>query len=239
MKRVSIAMAVYNGELFLRAQLDSIIEQLNYCDELIISYDSSTDRTWEIIKEYEARYSMVKVFRNSDKGVFGNFENAIKRCTGDIIFISDQDDIWLSNKIRTVCECFEKTSADMVIHNGKHINSKGEIISASFFDMYNIKKGKVRNFLKPRYSGCCTAFTKEIRERIIPIPRCVGAYDHWIGMIGELQGELIFLNDCLIYHRLHDENYTPEGRRSLKVIASARINLAYSLFKRRRRAHKR
>lgn len=233
MSSISVAMAVYNGERFLRKQLDSIIEQLHNDDEIVISYDASSDDTWSIIKEYESKYDFIHVLINNDPGVFGNFENAIRNCKKDYIFISDQDDIWHPEKRACVVKCFKQTGADMVIHDGCHINSRGEVVSESFFDMYRIKKGLLRNFAKPRYSGCCTAFTRQMKNIILPMPKSVGAYDHWLGMAGEMYGKLVFLDEKLLYHRLHGENVTPVSRRGMKIILPARMNLAKNLLMRK------
>lgn len=232
-KNVSIAMAVYNGERFIHKQIESILVQLDHDDELVISYDKSSDRTWEIIKEYEKNNQNIHVFENNDPGVFGNFENAIRNCTGDLIFISDQDDIWCKDKLQEVKACIERNKADMVIHNGYSIDTDDNVISESFFDIYGIRKGVLRNFSKPRYSGCCTAFTKEFKEIVLPIPRNVGAYDHWLGMVGEVMGKLVFLDKPLILHRLHDNNVTPKSQRPLSVIIAARFNLLYNLIQRK------
>jgi glycosyltransferase involved in cell wall biosynthesis len=230
MKTVSVAMAVYNGELFIREQLDSIIGQLESDDELIISYDESQDNTFVIAEEYASRYPQVRVVSDPGRGVFSNFENAIANCNGDIIFISDKDDIWFDGKISKIRKMFENSDADMIIHNGVHINAKGETISQDFFSTFNIKNGLIRNFLKPRYSGCCTAFNRRMKQLIIPIPRNVGAYDHWIGMIGEVYGKLDFIPDILIGHRLHGDNVTVSTR-SLGVVLRSRLNLLIGLIK--------
>ena len=230
MKNISVAMAVYNGEKYIQKQIDSILSQLNDQDELIISYDKSSDGTWDIIKEYEEKYPQVKIVENPNPGVFGNFENAIVNCTKDYVFISDQDDVWAPDKKAEVLKCFAETGSDMVIHSGYHIDQEDNIISESFFKMSDIKSDPVRNFVKPAYSGCCTAFTKEFKKIIVPIPRRVGAYDHWIGMTGELLGKITFLDKPLLYHRLHEGNVTPVHRRPLKTIASARFNLACCLL---------
>lgn len=230
---ISVAMAVYNGEKFIRNQIDSIIKQLRKCDEIVISYDESTDHTYEIIKEYSQNYPFIKIVKDPNKGVFSNFENAIKNTTKDIVFISDQDDVWVEDKLRTILDVFEKNNPDMVIHNGVHIDSNGMIISSDFFTMYKIQNDIIRNFIKPRYSGCCIAFKKELKELIIPIPRTVGAYDHWIGMIGECFGKVVFCDDVLLLHRLHGENVTVSTR-SLFTILKARMNLFIELLKRKR-----
>lgn len=234
MTKISVAMAVYNGERFLPEQLDSILCQLEAQDELVISYDQSKDRTWEILCDYAARYQQIKIIKNTDPGVSGNFNNALLNCTGDYLFICDQDDRWSENKRAAVLETFAQTGADMVIHNGVHIDIEGNVTSIPFFDMYRIGNGKIRNLLKPRYSGCCMAFSKEIAGKILPFPERIDAYDHWIGTVGEFAGKIAYDNRILLYHRLHDKNVTTPTRR-LKVIVAARSRLLRELRKRIRR----
>ncbi|MBR2779894.1 MAG: glycosyltransferase [Eubacteriaceae bacterium] len=230
---VSVAMAAYNGEKFIKPQIESIISQLRSCDELVISYDKSTDRTYEILMEYSQKYPIVKIVNDPGSCVFSNFENAIRNTTKDIVFISDQDDIWTDEKLNKVLEVFENSTANMVIHNGVHINAVNEVVSENFFSMHKIRKGIIRNFIKPRYSGCCIAFKKELKELIIPIPRGVGAYDHWIGMIGERYGNVVFMDDILLRHRLHDDNVTV-SRRDIKTIIKARFTLMSELIRRKK-----
>ena len=138
MASISVAMAVYNGETYLPEQLDSILSQLEPQDEIVISYDKSKDGTWQLIQSYSEKYPQVRVLENAHPGINGNFNNAIAGCTGDYIFICDQDDRWAENKRSAVLETFEKTGADMVIHNGVHINTQGEIISDPIFTLYRI-----------------------------------------------------------------------------------------------------
>ena len=235
MSNVSVAMAVYNGELYLKEQLDSILEQLLPDDEIVISYDKSSDTTWEIISAFAKNDRRVKIYVNDNPCVFGNFENAIQHCSGDYIFISDQDDIWDRCKRNEVLKSFEEKKADMVVHNWVHINSGGKVISQLFFSMYKIGPNKVKNFVMPGYSGCCTAFHSSLTNLILPIPRNVGAYDHWIGSIGELLGHIYFLDKVLIYHRMHGNNITPKSRRKLIVVAKSRLNLAKELLRRKNR----
>lgn len=232
MSRISVAMAVYNGERFLKEQLDSVLTQLEPQDELIASYDVSKDGTWELLQRYRAEFPQLRVIENQHPGVNGNFNNAIAASTGDYIFICDQDDRWAENKRSAVVETFEKTGADMVIHNGVHINASGEIISEPFFSMYRIGNGKLRNILKSRYSGCCMAFSREMKEKIMPMPMDIDAYDRWIGTVGEFLGKIAYDERILLYHRLHGDNVTPESSRSVGVIVRSRIQLVRELRRR-------
>ena len=235
MAKISVAMAVYNGETYLAEQLDSILSQLEPQDEIVISYDKSKDGTWQLIQSYREKYPQVRVLENANPGINGNFNNAIAGCTGDYIFICDQDDRWAENKRSAVLDTFRATGADMVIHNGVHIDSKGKIISEPFFTLYRIGDGKLKNIMKPRYSGCCTAFTRAMADKIMPMPMNLDAYDHWIGTIGEFMGKIAYEDRILLYHRLHGGNVTPVSTRSLGVIFRARWTLLMNLHRRIRR----
>lgn len=239
MEKISVAMAAYNGEPYLPEQLDSILDQLEPQDELVVSYDVSTDGTWALLQAYAERYAQMRVVENHEPGIAGNFNNAVSACTGDYIFICDQDDRWAADKRAKVVDAFARTGADMVIHNGVHINAAGEVISEPFFTLYRIGDGKLKNLLKPRYSGCCTAFTRAMAQKILPIPRSIDAYDHWIGTVGEFMGRIAYEDSVLLYHRLHGDNATPVSTRPLPVILKARVRLLRELRRRRARERKR
>ncbi|ARE24930.1 MULTISPECIES: glycosyltransferase [Streptococcaceae] len=232
----SIALAVYNGEKYISQQIESILPQMGLNDELILSYDKSEDESLLIIEKFAKEDKRVKVIINHKPGLFNNFENAISHCNNEIVFISDQDDIWTKNKCEIMMNNFLNSEIDMVIHNGVHFNSATYEESKDFFSMYQIKNGIIRNLLKPRYSGCCMAFRRKLVSIMLPIPKTCGGYDHWIGMVGEYYGNVKFIDEILIYHRLHDSNFTPISRRSLLTIIKARSSILYNLFMRRYKA---
>lgn len=235
--RCSVAMAVYNGEKYLPTQIDSILKQLGENDELVISYDKSSDNTLSVINDYAKADLRVKVFENPSSGVTGNFENALYHCSGEYIYISDQDDKWTEDKLCKVQECFMKTSADMVIHNAVHTDIELNPADKTFFDIYPIGPGKIKNIVKPRMSGCCMAFTKQMKDIILPIPRIQG-YDQWIAVIAEFSGRIAYLDDVLLLHRLHDCNVTEGKRRKLSLILRMRTRLIINLIKRLNRERK-
>ena len=234
--RASVAIAAYQGEKYLPIQIDSVLEQLSKDDELVVSYDNSKDNTLELLNDYAAKDSRVKVFKNDNPGITGNFNNALANCRGEYIFICDQDDKWIEGKLVKVLKHFEE-GAEMVIHNGTHTNAELTPIGKPFFEMYRIGDGKLKNFMKPRYSGCCIAFTKRIKEIILPIPE-IYAYDHWVGMVGECFGTIAYEKDVLLLHRLHSDNVTPEQRRSLGLIFKTRLKLLFCLIGRKLRCLK-
>ena len=237
-QQVSVAMAVYNGARYLPCQVDSILSQLSSGDELVISYDDSGDGTWEVISAFKAQDPRVKIFRNDRPGVAGNFCNAINHCEGDVVFISDQDDQWMQNKRSRVLQAFMETGADMVIHNGIHTDAELSPISEPFFSASRIGNGKIRNIIRSRYSGCCMAFTRKMCNAILPIPTDIDAYDRWIAIVAEFTGNIAYVDDVLILHRLHGMNVTPTGDRSIVTIIKARINLLKHLHRRLKRERK-
>lgn len=234
-QQVSVAMAVCNGAQYIPCQVDSILSQLSPGDELVISYDASNDGTWDVISAYKAQDPRVKIFRNDRLGVAANFSNAISHCEGDVIFISDQDDQWMQNKRSRVLQAFMETGADMVIHNGIHTDAQLNPVSEPFFSTSRIGNGKIRNIMRSRYSGCCMAFTREMRKAILPIPTDIDAYDRWSAIVAEFTGNIAYVDDILILHRIHGMNVTPTDLRSIVTIIKTRINLLNHLFRRLKR----
>ena len=96
---VSVVMAAYNGEKYLPQQIDSIISQMNPDDELIISLDPSDDRSEQIIRDYCMKYSNIRLLMGPGKGLISNFENGLRSAVNEYIFLADQDDVWLKEKI--------------------------------------------------------------------------------------------------------------------------------------------
>ncbi len=234
MKTISVAMAVYNGAKFLPEQLDSILRQLEPEDELVISYDKSTDESWQILAEYAQKDGRITLLINDNPGVIGNFNNALSHCTKDYVFISDQDDRWAENKREAMVSAFEETGADMVIHDGVHMDTQGAVISQPFFSLFRIRPtdSALRIFVRPRYSGCTMAFNQAIRSRILPLPAKVDGYDTWIAVLSKICGKVAYVDQCLLYHRLHDNNVTEKSPRPLSVRLKGRAYMLWHLVKR-------
>lgn len=105
---ISVAMAVYNGEKYLEVQLDSIVRQTKQADEIVIVDDCSTDQSMEIIKKFQGKHPNIRVYRNkSTLGYKKNFREVIRLCQGDLIFLSDQDDFWMPEKVHIMSDIME------------------------------------------------------------------------------------------------------------------------------------
>jgi len=206
---ISVCIATYNGEKYIKEQLLSILEQIGTDDEIIISDDHSTDGTLGAIGQLSD--SRISVFFNSEKGYTSNFENALRHVSGDIVFISDQDDIWDPKK---VCVCLEALqSSDMVVSDCKVINNKKEILSDSYFVLRGVKKTSWGNLIKFGYLGCCFAFRAEILKKALPFPsnRQLCTHDNWLFLVGSFLFNHKVLDDKLIYYRRHDGNVSTGG----------------------------
>ena len=129
---ISVCIATYNGDSFIRRQLETILPQLSPDDEIIISDDGSTDKTLSIIQALSS--PLIKVYQNT--GIHGytpNFENALRMAKGDYIFLCDQDDVWLPNKV-AICMKLLQTY-DMVISDAELVDEQEKKISSSFYQL--------------------------------------------------------------------------------------------------------
>ena len=227
---VSVCIATFNGEKFITKQLDSILCQISEDDEIIISDDSSCDNTINLIKSYnDPRIKLWEgnVFRNP---IF-NFENAIKKSSGDFIFLSDQDDIWIDNKVSIMLN--ELKHSDLVISDAYITDGKDKIISSSFYKVNKSKIGILSNLLNNSYLGCTMAFKSNFKQIILPFPKLIPMHDIWIGNIISLKGKVRFINDKLIQYRRHGGNASPTGEKSKYSILykiSYRLQLIYCLI---------
>ena len=229
---ISVVMATYNGEKYIKEQLDSILKQLDEKDEIIISDDGSTDTTRSIIEAYKDK--RIKLIDGPKKGVKQNFANAIENCTGKYIFLSDQDDIWENNKVEKVLETFENEKSTCVVHDCIAFDSDtDEIILDSFYKFRKSKSGIFKNIWKNSYIGCCMAFDSTIKDKILPIPNNIEMHDQWIGILAEKYGKSIFIKDKLIRYRRHQNNVSEMKHYGLLKMINNRIIFIWN-YKRRK-----
>jgi glycosyltransferase involved in cell wall biosynthesis len=200
---VSVCMATKNGSEFIREQIDSVLPQLSRHDELIVSDDCSDDHTMQIVSSYADK--RIKLFRNDDeKGVTKNFETALKRCAGDHIFLADQDDVWMPEKIKIMVEHLQYH--DLVICDCDVADHTLGVKHRSFFNLNNSGRGLIKNIIRNSYMGCCMAFKRSVLNRALPFPGDVPLHDMWIGLIGEMHFKTHFIPQPLVYHRRHARN---------------------------------
>lgn len=205
-------MAVYNGELFVRDQVESIIKQLGSEDELIISDDGSTDSTFDIVRELSNMDTRIFVLKGPGKGLIRNFEFALTKARGDVIFLADQDDIWLSGKVNAFL--LELKSSYLVCSDCFVTDQNLKIREKSFVELNHSGKGFFRNMIKNSYLGCCIAFRREVLTKALPFPKNIPMHDWWLGLIAETFYTSSFISTPFLFYRRHGDNASPTSTRS-------------------------
>jgi glycosyltransferase involved in cell wall biosynthesis len=196
-------MAVYNGEKYIYQQIESILAQLTSSDEIVVSDDGSSDKTLEIIRSFDDT-RIVLIFNTSRRGLVKNIENALLHARGDHIFLADQDDVWVSNRVSTVIPFLRVY--DLVISDCYVVDSTLNILKDSLFQINNSSPGFVKNLIKNSYVGCCMAFNKKILTSVLPFPNYIPMHDWWIGLVCDCRYKTFFINDKLVYYRRHFSN---------------------------------
>lgn len=224
--RVSVAMATYNGEKFIEEQLLSICRQTRKVDEIVISDDGSRDSTLEIVDRVSKcedawGIDFVVITDNPRHGYCGNFEWAIQHTTGDLIFLSDQDDVWMPEKVAEMIDVFERyPDAECVCHNATLIDKEGASIEGVFEELFskgklNVECGTVIKIDRETYleesiswgaiRGMSMCISRKCANNILPFPR-MNAHDKWITVCAILDDSMYYVNCVLTLYRLHGNN---------------------------------
>lgn len=219
---ISVAMATYNGEQFLKKQLDSILMQSLPVDEIIICDDCSRDNTISILNEYKEKYSQIKIFQNDKNlGYKRNFKKALSLCSGDYIFLCDQDDKWHEDKVKLMCEIMKSnlnilslaSSFSIVDSNDKKVNIKPisgrsnnnfylkEVIEGDLVEV-SLDEFMLHNY----FQGCSLLITKEIKNWFIENFSEYLPHDWLINLYASYKNGMYFYNKSLFDYRIHKNN---------------------------------
>jgi glycosyltransferase involved in cell wall biosynthesis len=250
---ISIALCTYNGAKYLSSQLESYLAQSRLPDEVVVCDDCSQDETVAILQDFAARapFSMRVVVNDRNIGSSKNFEKAISLCSGDIIFLSDQDDVWAPSKIEEMVREFDANQTiGMVVSNAEFVDETLQPLGAAMFDRkYTdeekrlIEKGDLFpvQLKSPVVIGGAMAFRARYGKIIIPIPTDIPEmiHDEWIGVAISAFAKSVVLYKPLIKYRQHDEqqtgvaNYIPIGFRLLWKESLERVERRHIAIKER------
>jgi glycosyltransferase involved in cell wall biosynthesis len=200
-------MATYNGAVYVERQLRSILDQLGPGDEVILVDDHSSDSTLEVIAGL--RDERIRIFRNErNMGVARSFERAISLAEGEIIFLSDQDDIWHPEKVARMMDAFIcQPEITLVLSDARVVDKDGNPLLESFFaHRGRFRAGMVHNLIKNKYLGCVMAFRQGVRKWILPFPAKIPQHDMWIGLVNAIYGKALFIDLPLVDYRRHGGN---------------------------------
>lgn len=226
--KISIAMATYNGEKYLQEQLNSFVAQPRQPDELVVCDDGSSDATVEILRRFAVSAPFeVSIHENeSNLGYAKNFEKAMSLCSGDIVFLSDQDDVWLENKLAEVEQAFLRNPDKLVVINDQLITD-GELRDEGVTKLGNTR----RLGLKDSWfvTGCCTAARSEWVDFITPIPGSIKAHDIWVNRLAERLGLRLVLDQPLQIYRRHGSNVSEAETSEYKQVSRFKLFKVYGL----------
>ena len=226
---ISVAMAVYNGLPYLPAQMASVLAELQAEDELIVVDDQSTDGSHAWLQGL--RDPRVTLTRNEHNlGVRGSFERALGACTRPVVFLCDQDDLWLPGKRQAMLAAFESDpQCTVVVSDAQVIDAEGKVSAPSFMATRGgFKGGWWATLVKNRYLGCCMALRREIVELGLPIPPKSPMHDMWFGLLGAGRGRVCYLPQPYLQYRRHGKNATPSSHAGVGTDAALALGLAHA-----------
>lgn len=229
--KISVALAYHDGGKHVEEQLCSILNQLEEKDELILSVDRAFDGSIDLLKSWEKKDPRVFVTQAVSRGMVKNYEHAIAMCSGDLIFLSSQDDPWFSDKVSIVRRIFYDREVMAVVHDGIPLGAEGEKAQETLFQRKRPVAGYVRNLWNHSYRGCGIAFRKELTAAILPIPEQVTSHEYWIGGTAQIMGKLVFLDTPLFWYR---EDKTTWEQEPTKATVKRRLDMLAALLKRKR-----
>lgn len=202
---ISVCIAAYNGEKYIRRQIETILPQLSASDEIIVSDDGSSDATVEILESFES--SQIKIVHNQGRhGYTANYEHVLGYAKGDYIFLTDQDDEWHPDKLKRTLE--ELETCDFVLSDASVIDADGNEVSASFFELRDSKRSFWGTVLKFGFLGCCIAFRRKVLEKVLPFPEnhVMCSHDNWITLVAMAYYRYRIIDDKLVRYRRHGKN---------------------------------
>lgn len=232
---ISVCLASHNGALYLAEQIASILEQLSLADELIIVDDCSTDNTLDVIQAFDDE--RIQIYGNTSQlGHVKSFAKAIARAKGDIVFLSDQDDIWPPGRVKTMVNAMNTQGVAVIAANFHRIDKAGQTLAAPSVQLRSADSTKYLTnilgiFLGRRpYYGCTMAFRGHFRDQLLPIPGFVESHDLWIALAANLESEIHHLEDSVLQKRTHANNVSSRQRRALPIVFISRLRLLASVF---------
>jgi glycosyltransferase involved in cell wall biosynthesis len=221
--RVSVALAVYNGEKFLPQLLASLQKQTQHPAELVIVDDCSTDKSLDIINSLSFSFPK-KVFVNEKNlGIMATFKKLAVLCEENYIAFCDQDDIWLPQKIERSLSAIKKIDDNnpaIVFNDLSVIDEEGMLIHQSFWKLRstNPKNFSLLDILFGNIvTGCASIINRAMANELTKMPLSVMMYDHWMALIGYSFGKYSFVDEPLILYRAHGTNVTDKHKASFFV----------------------
>jgi glycosyltransferase involved in cell wall biosynthesis len=222
--KISVCMAAFQGQRFIAGQLQSILDQLSENDEVIVVDDHSSDGTPDEVRCLgDPRVQLIE--RTTNQGIAKTFEEALSQATGNVIFLSDQDDIWMPGKVTKILRAFERNpNVTLVATDALLIDEAGNPLGSSYYESRgSFRSGFLANLFRSKFLGCTMAFRSKLVPKILPFPRGCGdvVHDFWIGVVNSITtGNTLYIDEPLVRYRRHSAAATGgtlTRKRQLKI----------------------
>jgi glycosyltransferase involved in cell wall biosynthesis len=214
-KLVSVAIATYNGEKYLEEQLESIYSQTYKNIEVIVSDDRSTDGTVDILKKYSEKFGLSYSINGTNLGVIKNFENAVSKCSGEYILLSDQDDIWMPGKVEVLLA--EIGDFSLIYSDGYIINKDGnreqiKLSGQKWIRPYGLDSSDENLYKYLIFNsfilGSSVMFRRDLLRVALPFYACYRNHDWWLAICADNENGIKYVDQALFLYRIHGENYS-------------------------------
>ncbi len=232
---VSIVLAACNGAAYIEAQLQSILDQMEEQDELIVSIDPSSDSTLSIVQSLSKKYPLhdIRILEGPGTGVISNFEFLLSKAAKPVVFLADQDDVWKPDKLDIVCEFFQDPQVMAVVHDATICDEHLNVTEPSYYQFHGSKNGYTANLIRNSFVGACLAVREEVVQSLLPFPRPIPMHDQLLGLQAIRMGKVLFIEDNLLLYRRHGSNQTSLQSSSLADQIEWRIQMMRALKKRK------
>lgn len=226
---ISVCIATYNGEKYIHEQIASILQQIGNDDEIVVSDDGSTDKTLDVVRSFDAQNIHIYI-NNGDHGYTPNFENALRNAHGDYIFLSDQDDIWMPDKVEA-CMKYLKVN-DFVVSDALIVDGDNKPLFDSFCEQRKSKFGFLNTLIRFSYLGCCFAFRRKVLSKALPFPKnhILCTHDNWLALVSTAFYKSAFIPLPLIRYRRYGGNASSGAKNANKSILFMIHYRLYLLF---------
>lgn len=244
-EKIDVLLATYNGEKYLREQIDSILNQTYKNIRLIVSDDCSKDDTGKILEEYKNKDERIRIYyQEKNLGVVKNIEFLLGKVESPYYMLADQDDVWLPEKTEKSLETLKKENADLVFGDLEVVDEDLNTMYKSFND-YMLLSRKIKkyinsyklNYLYNCVTGCTVLAKKETIDKNLPLPTNSKylIHDHWIGLMASLNGKLAYMPEKYIKYRQHGDNQVgtekiSHGFKKLEQVRELFLNVKLGVF---------
>lgn len=228
---IEIIFSTYNGEKFLKDQIESILNQTYKKFTLIIRDDGSTDQTKEILNYYASIDKRIKIINdnNGNLGLLKSMELLLKKTKTDLVFFADQDDYWFENKINIFLEKYYFSTEPILIHSNCYVTDNNLNVKKKFLGNTPKNLGIENSLFRYFVQGASTMINGSLRDNLLPFRDNAYIHDRYAHLMCEITGKRIYIDECTMYYRQHENNQIGSSSLIEKIQNNLRLQKFYHI----------